>query len=171
MDLESRVRRLEDRAAISDLVVGYFLAADGDDMDGVSASFAPDATFSSSGVANAKGRPSIADFIRSARLHMGLTVHTPHYVQLEFSESDHASGLVGAHLELDLDGTPVYGAVRYEDTYVRLPDGWKIQTRDMRVIFIAPWSEAGNALAAEAAVRWPGTSGSPSDYARASVRS
>jgi hypothetical protein len=32
MDLESRLQRLEDRAAINDLVVSYFLAHDGDDL-------------------------------------------------------------------------------------------------------------------------------------------
>ena len=38
-DVEARLGRLEDRAAIDDLVARYFLAADGDDLAGVGASF------------------------------------------------------------------------------------------------------------------------------------
>ena len=56
MTVEDRVRRLEDRAALDDLIVRYFLAADGDDMDGIRASFTPDATFASSGGAALVGK-------------------------------------------------------------------------------------------------------------------
>lgn len=36
--IEDRVRRLEGRAALDDLVVRYFLASDGDNLEGVGAS-------------------------------------------------------------------------------------------------------------------------------------
>jgi ketosteroid isomerase-like protein len=165
-DIEQRVARLEDRAMIEDLVVRYFLAADGDDLTGVGDSFTDDATFSSSGVPNATGRASIVDFIGTARQHMGLTVHTPHYVLCTFHDPDHASGLVGAHLELVLGGQSLLGAVRYEDDYVREPGGWRISRRDMRTIHIAPWAEIDEAFASGLPVRWPGTSPLPSDYPR-----
>ncbi|HEX8419647.1 MAG TPA: nuclear transport factor 2 family protein [Sphingomonas sp.] len=166
MDLEQRLRRLEDRAAINDLVVAYFLAADGDDLDGVGASFTQDATFSSSGAVNASGRDGIVEFIRGAREHMGLTIHTPHYNQLTFDGDDGARGLVGAHLELVLGGSTVCGAVRYVDTYVRSPGAWLISSRDMRTIYMAPWLEVGEAFASHTPVRWPGAAGSRSDYPR-----
>lgn len=44
-----RVRRLEDRVELNDLIVSYFLAADGDDLEGIRNSFTGNATFSSSG--------------------------------------------------------------------------------------------------------------------------
>lgn len=164
--LEDRIRRLEDRAALNDLVVRYFLAADSDDLDGVGDSFTKDATFSASGVESATERDGIVDFIRTARTHMGLTIHTPHYVQVTFEDDDHANGLVGAHLELSLGETAVYGAVRYVDKYVRDDGAWRIASRDMRTINIAPWLEVGEALASDTPVRWPGAAAGGSDYPR-----
>lgn len=167
MDLEARLQRLEDRAAIEDLVVRYFLAADGDDLDGVEASFTESATFSSSGEINASGRGQIVEFIRVARQHMGLTVHTPHYSHVTFDGDNNATGLVGAHLELVLAGTGVCGAVRYVDRYERVGGHWLIGARDMRTIYMAPWPEVGEALASSTPVRWPGAAAAPSDYPRA----
>jgi hypothetical protein len=166
VSLEHRIKTLEDRAAIADRVVAYFLAADGDDLDGVGASFTVDASFSSSGKQDAAGRVAIVDFIRNARTHMGLTVHTPHYVHITALSDDAAGGIVGAHLELSLGGVPVYGAVRYADTYRRGDEGWQIHSRDMRTIFLAPWSTAGDALLSDLPVRWPGGSPGASDYPR-----
>jgi hypothetical protein len=164
--LEQRVARLEARAAINDLVVAYFLAADGDDFDGVGGSFSDDAEFRSSGVLNASGRQEIVQFIRAARELMGLTVHTPHYAQVTFQSHTDALGLVGAHLELVLGGTSVYGAVRYTDRYVYRGGIWRIASRDMRTIFLAPWNEVASALSTSSPVRWPGSEPQASDYPR-----
>ena len=122
MELEQRVRRLEDRSAIDDLNTRYFLAADGDDMAGVGDSFTDDATFASSGHVAATGARAIVDFIAGARGHMGLTIHTPHYGLYTFHDDQRASGIVGAHLELVLAGQSTLGAVRYIDEY-RQDDG------------------------------------------------
>lgn len=168
MDLEARIKRLEDRAALNDLVVGYFLAADGDDLEGVGHSFTDTATFSSSGIVAGEGRSAIVDFIRASRQQMGLTIHTPHYAQLAFDGPDQARGLVGAHLELVLGGTAIYGAVRYVDEYRRVAGEWRIHSRDMRTIHIAPWQDVGKAFESDTPVRWPGTPGTASDYARPS---
>jgi hypothetical protein len=169
MSIEQRLRRLEDRAAINDLVVGYFLAADGDDLNGVGASFTDDATFSSSGVINASGRQGIVDFISGARDHMGLTIHTPHYAQLAFDGDDAADGIVGAHLELALGENSVCAAVRYVDRYARVNDRWLISTRDMRTIYVAPWADVGEAFASASPVRWPGAAATVSDFPRKKI--
>jgi hypothetical protein len=165
-DIEQRLRRLEDRAELDDLVVRYFLAADGDDLQGVGDSFTYDAVFASSGVVNAQGRAGIVDFIRTSRDHMGLTVHTPHYGLYSFLDEDHAQGLVGAHLELVLAGEPLFGAVRYHDEYRRTGNGWRIAKRDMRTIHIAPWLDVGQSLVSPSPVRWPGSMPAESDYPR-----
>ena len=165
-ELEQRLRRLEDRAALDDLVVRYFIAADGDDYDGIGASFTGDATFASSGVVNAQGRDAIVSFIRSSRERMGLTVHTPHYGLYTFANDERAHGIVGAHLELVLAGEPLFGAVRYEDEYRRTDQGWRIAERDMRVVHIATWSAVGEALLSDRPVRWPGAAPAVSDYPR-----
>ncbi|MEE4454840.1 nuclear transport factor 2 family protein [Novosphingobium resinovorum] len=164
--LEQRLRRLEDRAELDDLIVRYFLACDGDDMQGVGDSFTQEATFASSGALNAQGREAIVDFIRTSREHMGLTVHTPHYGLYTFHDDDRAEGLVGAHLELVLAGQPLLGAVRYQDEYRRTSEGWRIVHRDMRTIHIAPWNEVGGSMLSPTPVRWPGIAPLPSDYPR-----
>ena len=166
ISIEGRIQHLEDRAALDDLVVRYFLAADGDDLIGVGASFAEDATFASSGQVSARGREGIVDFIAGARAHMGLTVHTPNYALYTFTGQDHASGLVGAHLELVLANQSLFGAVRYQDDYVRTAQGWRIRSRDIRVIHIAAWEEVAEAMRSTVPVRWPGVAPLPSDYPR-----
>lgn len=168
MNLEERVQRLEDRSEINDLVVRYFLSADGDDFEGIAASFTEDAEFSSSGVVTACGREGIVEFIRRARSQMGLTIHTPHYAHVTFRDADTAAGLVGAHLELDLGGQMVLGAVRYVDDYVRSGGSWRIRRRDMRTIHIAPWLEVGEAFSSSTPTRWPGATPLQSDYPRQS---
>jgi len=170
MDLEKRLKRLEDRVAINDRIVEYFLAADGDDLDGVASSFTEDATFSSSGVVNARGRRDITAFITDARTQMGLTVHTPNYVLLTFDGDDHATGVVGTHLELVLAGESLFGAVRYHDDYVRQGGKWLIRSRDMRTVHIAPWADVGAAMTTSHPVRWPGMDPLPSDFPRKTGR-
>jgi hypothetical protein len=75
-------------------------------------------------------------------------------------------GVVGAHLELVLNGVAVFGAVRYEDEYVRTDGTWSIRRRDMRTIHIAPWNEVSAAFPSAGPVRWPGAEPLPSDYPR-----
>lgn len=166
MDLEHRLRRLEDRATINDRVVDYFLAVDGDDIDGVAESFTENASFRSSGELAASGRQGIVEFIRGARERMGLTVHTPNYVHLKFESEDAAAGLVGAHLELAFGDATLFGAVRYVDRYVREGGAWRIDARDMRVIHIAPWPQVGEAFASPTPVRWLGAPRAASDFPR-----
>lgn len=165
-DLERRISRLEDRAELDDLNVRYFLACDNDDYDGIGDSFSQDAIFATSGTLVAMGCEAIVEFIRASRGHMGLTVHTPHYGLYTFTDDDQAKGLVGVHLELVLQGEPLFGAVRYQDEYRRTADGWRVASRDMRTIHIASWSEVGHSLLSDTPVRWPGAEPLPSDYPR-----
>ena len=163
---EGRIQRLEDKAAIEDLNLRYFLASDGDDFPAIGDSFTDDATFASSGHVSGAGRQGIVDFIKGARAHMGLSIHTPHYGLYTFTSDVHATGIVGAHLELVLGGQSTYGAVRYVDEYRREGGSWRIATRDMRTIYIGNWSKAGDVFASPTPVQWPGLDPLPSDYPR-----
>jgi hypothetical protein len=166
MTIEDRIRRLEDRAALDDLNTRYFLSADGDDFEGIGDSFTEDATFASSGHVGGTGRQGIVDFIADARGHMGLTIHTPHYGLYSFQDDDHATGIVGAHLELVLAGQSTLGAVRYVDEYRREGGKWRIASRDMRTIYMGDWSRAASVFASPTPVQWPGIDALPSDYSR-----
>lgn len=165
-DLEARIRRLEDRAEIEDLVLKYFLAADDDDWDTLSWTFAEDATFSAGAFPGGKDRAGIVKFIQADRQNMGVTVHTRNTTLLTFADDDHANGVVGAHLELARGGTTVYGAARYYDSYERTADGWKIKTREMAIIHVGPWNEVGTSLTVANRARWPGADPAPADLPR-----
>jgi hypothetical protein len=162
-DLEARLRRLEDRAEIADLVVRYFIAADDDDYGAIGACFADDGQFSAGGFPGGSSREQIVDFIRTDRQDMGATVHTPNYVLTAFHDDDRASGVIGAHLELARGGAMLFGAVRYIDEYARRNGRWQITRREMRTIHVAPWKQVGESFTSEHPVRWPGLEPLPSD--------
>lgn len=164
--IEDRIRRLEDRAEIHDLVIRYFVASDDDDYQTLADTFAPDGSFSASGFGTSNGRDAVVEGIRASRGFMGATVHTPHYVLLTIEDKDHASGIVGAHLELAMGEDTLFGAVRYADRYARIDGCWRFTSREMRVVHVAPWTDVGSSLTSELRVRWPGLPPSPSDFPR-----
>jgi uncharacterized protein (TIGR02246 family) len=164
--LEERIRVLENRAAIQDLVAVYFRASDDDDYGLMAECFARNARFEASGFEDAAGREGIVTLIKAARAGMGQTVHTPNYVHIRFTGADTADGVVCAHLELGLGEATYFGAVRYIDQYERQDGGWRIAVRAMKVVHIAPWTEVGGALTAPLNVRWPGADPLPSDFPR-----
>jgi hypothetical protein len=170
-EIERRIRRLEDRANLQDLVVRYFVAADDDDYIALAASFAPDARFLAGGFEGGATRDEIVEFIRLDRKKMGPTIHTPNYALFEFRDDDHATGLVGAHLELSRGGRTLFGAVRYTDEYIRLEGNWYIRGREMRTIHVGPWEEVGTSLTAALCVRWPGFDPQPSDFPKKTISS
>lgn len=162
-DLESRLRSLENRASLQDLVVRYFVASDDDDYLTLASQFSADATFNAAGQTVAEGCEAVIAFIRSARENMGLTIHTPDFSLFDFQDGDHATGLVGAHLELSIAGKSLFGAVRYKDRYFRQDGRWLFQARTLQVIHIGPWEEIGRSLTEPLRVRWPGVEPQPSE--------
>lgn len=164
--VEPRLRRLEIRAELEDLVTRYFLAADGDDAHGLAESFTEDAVFSVSGQPCAETRDGIVAFLVGERTKMGLTVHSPHLALFTFADEAQASGVVGAHLELVLGEQSLFGAVRYQDRYRQHAGRWRIRSRDMRVVHIAPWADVGASLLSDTPVRWPDQPALPTDFPR-----
>lgn len=164
--LEDRVRKLEDRAAIQDLVAFYFRATDDDDVDGLASCFVQDARFSASGFEGGVGREGVVAFLCAARSAMQQTVHTPNYVHITFQGEDAASGVVMAHLEIGIGGTTVFAAVRYIDEYRRENGAWLFASREMRAVHVSPWADMADSLTNPLNVRWPGGEPSPSDFPR-----
>jgi hypothetical protein len=165
-DIEHRVRRLEDRVELEDLSTKYFLASDFDDYETIAKSYAQESTFSASGFEGGSGPEGVAEMIRGARANFGTTIHTPHYSLVEFQDADHASGMVGAHVEIAVGGQSCFGAVRYEDEYVREDGAWKFRSRNMKTVHFQPWEDAGTSLTAGLPTRWPGGEPAPNDYPR-----
>ncbi len=164
--LEHRIRKLEDRAEIQDLVARYFKVTDDDDVAALAACFTRDARFIASGFDGGDGRDGVMAFLKAARSAMQQTVHTPHYVHIEFTGPDTATGTVMAHLEIGIGGTTVYGAVRYLDSYEREDGQWRIATREMRTVHLASWDLVAGSMTETNNVRWPGADPAPSDFPR-----
>lgn len=163
LDTEHRLKKLKDRAALQDLVVRYFLAADDDDYATLADIFADDAAFSVSGHVCGEGRDAVMAFLCGERQNMGITIHTHNSTLFNFQNDDHATGVVSAHLEMARGGHTLYGAVRYYDEYIREVDTWRIRKRNMLVIHVGPWENVGTSLTDSNTVRWPGLPPQPSD--------
>jgi len=163
--LEARIRKLEDRAEIQDLVARYFKLTDDDDA-ALGQCFTDDARFLASGFVGGEGREGIMAFLKSARAAMTQTVHTPHYVHIAFTGHDSANGTVMAHIEIGIGGTTVFGAVRYLDEYRRDAGQWRIASREMRSVHVGSWDLVASSLTDQLNVRWPGGEPAPSDFPR-----
>ena len=164
--LEDRVRKLEDRAELQDLIATYFQATDDDDYARLGLCFTSDATFAASGFSESAGRANITEFLKAARSGMGQTVHTANYAHLSFEGANAATGTVAAHLELGIGEATYFAAVRYLDRYRREDGQWRIAHREMRAIHVGPWAEVGTSLTSPLNIRWPGAAPQASDFPR-----
>lgn len=162
-DLEHRIQRLEDRAALEELAIRYFRSADDDDFEAMAACFAADATFAAGSFGSATGREAVVEMLRGQREFMTKSVHTFDTMLLEFQSDDAASAVIGAHLEIGIAGTTVWAAVRYHDEFVRDNGVWQIARAEMKNIHAGSWSEVAESLVEENRVRWPGTDPAPSE--------
>lgn len=166
--LEDRIRKLEDRAEIQDLVARYFKVTDDDDELALADCFTHDARFVARGFDGGSGREKVMSFLKAARSNMQQTVHTPNYVHIGFKGENAAEGTTMAHLEIGMAGTTVYAAVRYLDTFAREEGKWRIASREMRVVHAGSWDLVASSLNDPRNVRWPGTEPAKSDFPRAS---
>ena len=164
--LEERIRKLEDRAEIQDLVARYFKATDDDDDATLADCFTRDTRFIATGFEGGAGRESVLVFLKAARSNMQQTVHTPNYTHIAFTGSNDADGTVMAHLEIGIGGTTVYGAVRYLDRYRREDGHWRIASREMRAVHLGGWDLVAGSMTDPRNVRWPGSEPAPSDFPR-----
>jgi hypothetical protein len=147
--LAVRVRRLEDLAEIRGLAVKYGFLVDERDVAAVSALFSDDGELrTSSGPSKGRGREAIARYFRRSHTVLGATNHVTHghLVDLDSDDPDRATGLVFSHAEVVRDGEPMVTAMRYHDTYVRMPDGWRFRERVQSYMYFLPVDDYAEAL-------------------------
>jgi SnoaL-like domain len=157
-DLARTLRRLEDRQELRDLTLRYCRAIDDSDWAALRGLFADRAE-----VPGAPGGDQAVHQLRSVRSTYGRTVHTTHGQLVEFTDGDHATGMVPAHAELDIKGETVVCAMRYYDDYVREAGRWRFARRQIKFMYALPWPRMAGALTDELPVHWPGTEAAAPD--------
>ena len=130
--LEQRLRRLEDREAIRELIAQYGFAVDDRDIEKLSSCFTRDGTFRSlDGVLDARGRDAVIAQFHGRFAVLGPSNHYTHDAILSFddSDTDRAAGLVNSHAEVVRNGQAMWAALRYRDEYAREDGRWRFRER------------------------------------------
>jgi hypothetical protein len=149
--LQERLRELEDRVELGDLVQRYNLAMDDQDWDVLLELFSSDCT-----LGPRVGRDEVVGLLREIREGHGRTRHLAHGQVLTFTGPDTCEGVVPASSELDMEGTSYRVANRYLDTYVREGGAWRIQRRRTLFHYVLPLAELHHSYISDEPVRWPG---------------
>jgi ketosteroid isomerase-like protein len=146
-ELAARIRRLEDREEIKELVARYGFVVDNRDMAGIANCFVDDAwVFSKDGKHNSRGKEDVVNQYHGRFAVLGPTNHFTHNHVIWFDDDnpDLAYGLLNAHGEVFRNGQAMMSALRYDDEYRRDTDGkWRFQGRMMSYIYYLRFEEIG----------------------------
>ena len=146
---EDRIRRLEDREAIKDLVTMYGFVMDERSISGIRKLFADDAEFRTpDGYINTSSLDELVAMYEGRFDVNGPTNHFVHghVVRFDPGNADLAYGLVSSHVEVSRKGVPLIGAIRYADTYVRTQAGWRFKARVMSYMYYVDVHEYPEAI-------------------------
>jgi ketosteroid isomerase-like protein len=129
--LESRLVVVEDQLAIRDLTARYNFAMDNRDLAAASRLFTEDASFGSKdGAMRATGIAAIVKQFQGRFSVLGATNHFAHDHVIWFESAQRARGQLSVHAEVWRKEEPQIAALRYDDLYVRSPDGlWRFAER------------------------------------------
>lgn len=156
MTLEERIQRLEDRAAIGELLANYCFFIDDRDMENVATLFTPDGCFRSvDGVMNALGREAVMDNFINRFAALGPSNHFTHDRALQFdaNDPDLAHGRVNAHAEVVRNGQAMLTSLRYRDTYQRSGGVWRFKDRLLSFLYYMPIADYPVAMLGEMRMR------------------
>ncbi len=132
--LEQRVRRLEDRFAINDLVVTYATLLDDAQWDALGQLFTEDGVFASPN-STTTGRAAIIENFKVKHAPFPVTWHDPHGIVVEFDDDDHARGTVIGYAELANADDTVVTSIRYQDDYRREDGRWRFARRHVLSLY------------------------------------
>lgn len=140
-ELEIRLRRLEDREAIRELVGRYGYVIDNRDLDGVAELFCEDGILESQdGVMQARGRAAIIELYKGRYAALGPTFHYTHdhAIALDEADPDTATGIIASHAEVMRNGEAMLAAIRYFDNYRREDGRWRFAKRSLAFFYYTP---------------------------------
>ena len=153
--LEQRVRRLEDRFAINDLVVRYATLLDDAQWDQLGELFTEDGVFASPNSTTA-GRAAVVANFTVKHAPFTATWHDPHGIVVEFDDDDHARGTVIGYAELASADASVVTSIRYQDDYRRDDGVWRFAKRHVLSLYgMSVQEHAAGGLGLADRKRWP----------------
>jgi uncharacterized protein (TIGR02246 family) len=147
-ELEARIRRIEDRQAISDLISAYTFAMDNRDLEWAMDLFTEDGRFrSADGVMDGRGQAAMAEQYKKRYAALGFNFHVTHDQHVTFLSDDEAKGLVSSHAEVVRNGEAMVTAMRYHDRYRLCADGkWRFADRNIHFFYYLPVADYREAL-------------------------
>lgn len=146
--IEARLRRLEDRSELHELVARYAVAIDDRDIAVIADLFTADGAFRSrDGVMNAQGRAAVLEQFRGRFAALTVSNHFSHDHVLSFdADPDRAAGLLTAHAEVWRNGRALIAALRYQDSYRREQGRWRFADRLLSFLYYLPVEEYAQGL-------------------------
>jgi hypothetical protein len=138
MNLEQRIRRLEDRDAIRTLIGRYGRLVDERDIQGVGMLFTKNGSFRSvDGKIASTGRDAVIEQFHKRYAVLGPSNHFTHdiVIDLDDADPDSASGWVNSHAEVVRNGVALWAALRYHDQYRREDGVWRFQVRELHFFY------------------------------------
>lgn len=136
---EDRLRRIEDRIEIEELLAHYVFAADELRFEDLASLFCRDGEFrSSDGVLSVRGREDIVAFFNRMSPPGTFQYHVVHQISItpDTQDDDLATGTNGGHVEFIRAGVPEVGAYHYDDVYAREDGRWRLKTRSVRMFYL-----------------------------------
>ena len=166
--LHARLRVLEDRIELRELVTRYGIAIDDRDIEALAGLFTADGRFRSrDGVMDARGRAAVLDQFRGRFSALGPTNHVAHEQVCTFGfDADSATGIVTSHAEVWRNGRAFIAALRYDDTYGREEGRWRFVDRLLSFFYYLPVDEYAKGLGDRLRVRVYGDA-RPADFPEA----
>jgi hypothetical protein len=154
--LEQRVRLLEDRNDINDLVVRYATLLDDAQWDALGELFMEDGVFASVN-STTTGRAAIIENFKVKHAPFNATWHDPHGMVVDIIDDNHAKGTVIGYAELGQPGLTLVTSIRYQDDYQRDQGIWRFAKRQVLSLYSMPLSDlASGGLGDQDRKRWPG---------------
>jgi hypothetical protein len=146
IDIEARLRRLEDIEEIRGLRMRYHYCINEGRSEDTAAIFTDDAYVEYEGVAVAKGRSEFSRVIPSLsqRLTFIKQFISNHMVEIN---GDEATGVAYLDARYAHDGKSIMATARFSEKYHRTTDGWRISEMICRTYFNVPidqgWGSGG----------------------------
>lgn len=159
--LEGRLRILEDREEIRELVSRYNAVMDNRELEVMQDLFTEDVSLEShDGVMSAVGRDAVVTMLQDRWAVLGPSVHWSHDHRIfpDPDDPDRATGEVGLHSEMSRYGAAAMALLRYDDVYQRCRDGkWRFASRRLYFFYYIDPREYPEALESELRVRSSGS--------------